>query len=137
MFDLCINHVFIFNLIVNGALIVNQECDVLPPLPGSLFGGNTTLATRIMAASFGQIKEFNPDVEDWDDYKERMDFFFLANGIKEANQMRAVMLSCCGPATYKLFKGLVAPKKPADHTCVELCSLMSNHKKPAPNVIDG
>ena len=67
-----------------------------------------------MAAHYGQISEINPDQDNWDNYVERLNFFFVANGITDANKKRAIMLSSCGAVTYKLFKGLTAPSKTSD-----------------------
>ena len=38
--------------------------------------------------------------------------YFAANKIEDADQQRAILLSVCGPATYRLIQNLVPPKKP-------------------------
>ena len=48
------------------------------------------------------MREFNPAVEDWTSYAERLEFYFAANEVKEAEEQRAVLFSVCGAATYKL-----------------------------------
>ena len=88
-----------------------------------------------MAAHFGQIAEFNPDQDNWNNYVERLNFFFVANGITDANKKIPIMLTSCGAVTYKLFKGLTAPSKTSDVLFDNLCKLMSAHKRPTPNPI--
>ena len=56
-----------------------------------------------MAMVIGQVQEFDTVKEDWLQYVERLEQFFIANGIEEGKK-RAVLLlavvwqllSCCG-----------------------------------------
>ena len=92
--------------------------------------------TRIKkAAHFGQIAEFNPDQNNWDNNVERLNFFFVANGITDANKKRVIMLSSCVAVTYKLFNRLTTPSKTSDVSFDNLCKLMSAHKRTTPNPI--
>ena len=51
-------------------------------------------------ATHGTVGEFNSIREDWVSYIERLDRYFVANGIsEEGNKWRAILLSCCGAAT--------------------------------------
>ena len=50
-----------------------------------------------MAAS--GFAEFDESMEYWLSYTERMQQYFVTNGVKE-DQQRATLLSTCGPATY-------------------------------------
>lgn len=62
-------------------------------------------------ATFGRIEEFSGDKDaSWDEYSERLECFFEANGIDAAEKKRAVLLSVCGAATYSMLRSLVAPK---------------------------
>ena len=61
-----------------------------------------------MAAS--SFAEFDESKEDWLSYTERMQQYFVVNGVREDGQ-RTTLLSTCGPATYQLIKDLVAPEK--------------------------
>ena len=73
------------------------------------------MATKIkIAAHFGQIAEFNLDQDNWDNYVRKLNFFFVADGITDANKKRAIMLSTCSAIAYKLFKGLTAPSKTSE-----------------------
>ena len=89
------------------------------------------LATR-MAAVFGQVNPFDGEKEEWPQYVERLDCFFVANGITEAVKKRAILLTVVGPATYKLLRNLVAPAKPDEKTYKELVEVVKEHQNPKP-----
>ena len=63
------------------------------------------------------IKEFDPEKEDWRDYVEQVEQYFIAHGLsgeeKEPTR-RALLLSGVGSSTYVTLKSLLAPVKPAD-----------------------
>ena len=89
------------------------------------------MTTRIkIAAHFGQIAEFNLDQDNWDNYVEQLNFFFVADGITDANKKRAITLSSCCAVTYNLFKGSTAPSKTSEVSFDNLCKLMIGHKRP-------
>ena len=73
--------------------------------------------------------------EDWSLYVERMEHFFLANGITETDKKRAVFLSVVGLSAYRIIRNLVAPKKPGEKSYVELIAALSAHFKPTPSEI--
>ena len=62
-------------------------------------------------ATHGKIEEFDPSHETWATYAERLEFYFIKNGIDDPVKKRAVLLTVRGPATYKLIRNLSAPKK--------------------------
>ena len=82
----------------------------------------------------GKVGEFNETKESWEAYVERLELYFVANDIDQAEKKRAVFLTVCGPATYKLVRNLVAPKKPAEVSYAELVALVKEHLTPAPTV---
>ncbi len=86
-------------------------------------------------AMHGTIGQFDSAVEDWTGYTKRLEQYFLANGIEDAAKCRAILLSVCGPSTYKLIRSLVAPDKLADRTFKELVDLLASHYTPKPSVI--
>jgi len=64
------------------------------------------------------------------------DSFFLANEIDKAEKKElflAVFLSVIGPATYKLFRNLLALAKPGDKAYSNLVTVLSAHYSPAPS----
>ena len=86
-------------------------------------------------AALGKISEFQPSVEDWLQYVERLEFFFVANGITSDDKRRATFLAVIGPTTYKLLRSMLAPVKPADRSFEELVKVLSDHYSPKPSEI--
>lgn len=41
---------------------------------------------------------------------ERIELFFIANGVTDEANKKAMLLSCYGIATYRIFRGTTAPK---------------------------
>ena len=52
----------------------------------------------------GHLLEFKLDKDNWNNYIEQMEFFFIANSIDDDNKKKAMLLSSCGSDTFKLFK---------------------------------
>ena len=85
-------------------------------------------------ATHGKIGEFDPTQESWDMYIERLELYFVANGVTEAERKRAVLLTVSGPSTYKLIRNLTAPEKPAEVAYSEIVALVKAHHTPKPSV---
>ena len=64
-----------------------------------------------MSGTLGRVEEFDGNRNDWPEYVERVEHFFLANGIDSAEKKRAVFLSVIGPSTYKTLRNLVSPRE--------------------------
>ena len=75
------------------------------------FCSNVKLATRM--ANIGKIEEFQTG-DDWEVYKECLQQYLKANGIKDAERV-AVFLTVIGNPLYKLLRNLTSPDKPADN----------------------
>ena len=87
---------------------------------------DTLLATRM--PSFGRLNEFGLERgEDWSQYIERMEHYFVANDINDAEKKKAILLSACGGATYKLMCDLLAPAKPGEKTFNDLKDAVQTH----------
>ena len=84
-------------------------------------------------ATHSRLREFNPAVEDWISYAERLEFYFTANEVQEADKQRAVLFSVCGAATYKLIKNLLASAKPSDTSFKDIVKLLTEHYQPKPS----
>ena len=86
-------------------------------------------------AVHGNLGVFDRDLEDWASYCERMEQYFIANGISNADRKRAILLSVCGPATFKLIRSLIAPDKPSDKSFEQIVKAVSDHLCPKPSSI--
>ena len=75
--------------------------------------------------------------DSWELYIERLNFYFEANGITSSEDdlkiRRAILLSSVGKKTYKLISDLLAPEKPGEKSCEELCTLVKSHFNPKPS----
>ena len=104
-------------------------------------GGRDEIQTYAGAAQWnsvnnsiiGNLSGFRLEKDYWNNYIEQMDFFFQANGIKDGNKKKTILLSSCGSNTYKLFKSLAAPTLLTSTSYEDLKHLMSEHKHPKPN----
>ena len=66
-------------------------------------------------ASFGRISKFDKTKEDWTQYIERVDNYFVANNIVDEQKKKCIkVLSVVSPASCKLVRSLVAPQKPSE-----------------------
>lgn len=87
-----------------------------------------------MASNFGKVEEFFSE-NDWTEYTERLEQYFLANDVVDGAKKRAILLSSVGSKTYGLLRSLVAPKKPADKSFDDLVKTMKDHQNPKPSEI--
>ena len=87
------------------------------------------------AGTIGQLEQFKPGTDDWEQYQERLDQYFVANGIEGEDKKRAVLLTVMGSQAYALLSNLVAPAKPGEKSYAELKKAMLDHLKPKPLVI--
>ena len=90
------------------------------------------LASLEGMAMHGSIGEFDRTQEDWVSYCERLEQYFVANDVKNADKQRAILLSVCGASTYQLIRNLVAPNKPTEKTFAEIVKLVKDHHTPPP-----
>lgn len=85
-----------------------------------------------MAAVYGSVGEYVEGAEEWPLYVERMEQFFIANGVSEEGKRHAIFLSTIGPKTYKLLTTLVAPNKPSELKYKLLTATLQKHLCPQP-----
>jgi len=53
-------------------------------------------------AAHGKLEEFNCRQEDWESYEERLQQYFVANGVEDADKRHAILLSACGQQTFAI-----------------------------------
>ena len=87
-------------------------------------------------ATHGIAEKFDVEgKEDFDEYMERMEFYFAANKITTNNEKKATFLSCVGKESYHLIRGLCLPGKVSEKTLSEITELLKKHLHPEPNII--
>nr|XP_034833643.1 uncharacterized protein K02A2.6-like [Maniola hyperantus] len=84
------------------------------------------------AVKFG---EFNPKIDIWDNYIDRLKFCFEANGIMLDGAKRANFFTVCGAEVFETFLALITPRKASDVTFVEIEAILTKHYSPKPNEI--
>ncbi|KAG0444011.1 hypothetical protein HPB47_014286, partial [Ixodes persulcatus] len=72
--------------------------------------------------------------EDWNEYVEVLDQYFIANQLQEA-RLRAVFLSNYGRATNSLLRRLLVPRKPSEVSHGEWSAVLTVSYLPRPSVI--
>ena len=77
----------------------------------------------------GRIEEFDGS-GDWSHYVERIENFFVANGIEGDEKQRAVFLSVIGAPTYRILRNLLTQDKPSDKPYKDLLAALSQHFHP-------
>ena len=89
-----------------------------------------------MATSYGKLDEFDPALcEDWTQYIERMEYYFLANGITSANKQRTLLISAMRAKAYKALRNLITPHNPSDKSFKQFVEVMTKHFCPLPSEI--
>ena len=86
-------------------------------------------------AAHGKLEQFHVGQDDWESYEERLQQYFVANDIKEAEKQRAILLSSCGQSTYKVIRNLVAPRKPAECDYAVILEHLKRYYSPKPSII--
>ena len=85
--------------------------------------------------TIGHVDAFQIGADDWEQYTERLEQYFVANGINDAGKKLAVFLTVIGSKAYSLLSDLLAPVKPATKTYDELVEVLKLHLRPKPVVI--
>ena len=73
--------------------------------------------------------------EEWPSYVERLQFYLAANDVDGDRKKRAILLSCCGSATYSLFRSLVVRSKPDEVSLQAIIDKVNAHYNPRPSAI--
>ena len=80
-----------------------------------------------MAALFGTIEQFDSNESSFEQYVERLEFYFEANEVQQENKKKAVFLSVVGPAHFSLLRDLIAPETTNKKTYSELVDTLKRH----------
>ena len=89
----------------------------------------------MVRGNFGKLCDYDNNKEDRQSYVKRLELFFTANYVVDAQKRRAILLTSRGIETYRLFKGFIAPAKPLEKTFDVVVTLMANHENPKRNPI--
>ena len=88
-----------------------------------------------MTAVHSSLAAFDSGLEDWTEYIECLQFYFDANGISDTVKQRVVLLSCCGPSTFRLLHSSVLSIPLTKLSFKDLVATMKAHQELKPSVI--
>ena len=89
-----------------------------------------------MATSLiGNIEHFDAKTDDWNEYIERVEQFYIANDITDDTKKVALLLTIIGSETYGLLRNILFPDKPSTKTFEALTKTLKLHLNPKPIVI--
>ena len=81
--------------------------------------------------SLGKIEEFVPDSTNIDRYLERLEQYFVANGVPadsaESHKRRATLISVIGAKAYDVLSDLCSPSTPSQKTYAQLGTILKDH----------
>ena len=83
----------------------------------------------------GSLEKFDLQVDNWCAYVERVEQYFIANGIDNEDKKRGILLTVIGSETYSLLRNLISPTKPAEKSFAQLVDTLKAHLNPTPIVI--
>ena len=96
-----------------------------------------------MAALVGSLGAFDPSLETFTAYVERLEQFYIANDIRQCaadakeavkkaadKKKVAVIISVIGSKTYNTLRDLCSPLVPKEKSFSEICELLKLHYKP-------
>ena len=85
-------------------------------------GDTTPSMTTVHMGLHGTAPVFDSIQEEWPEYAERLNSYFLANDLKDPVKKQAILVNAVGPKTYRLIKTLCFKllEKPQDHSFEEI-----------------
>ena len=95
-----------------------------------------TAATPVVSGLHGVVLPFDGNQEEWVEYAERLESYFIANDIiTDTAKRRSILLNGVGPSTYRLIKTLALPGSTNDFKFEELVDMVKTHFNPKPSPI--
>ena len=86
-------------------------------------------------ALLGTVDKFNLHEDNWLEYVERVQQFFVANDIVSDDKKRGVLLTVIGSEAYSLLRNLLLPLKPSKISFTQIVQVLKDHLNPKPIVI--
>ena len=90
-------------------------------LSDSKMSTTPTIQTAVPCTPFHQ---FRPDLERWEEYRDRMEVWFRVNGISDASKKKDWFITLVGSSTFSLLKNLVSPKNLISDSSITFESLI-------------
>ena len=87
-----------------------------------------------MSKYLGSIEPFNIQDDNWDEYWETLEQYFLVNDIDD-KKLTAIFITLIGKEAFSLIRSLVSPKRPSEMKIEDLNKILRNHLQPTPILI--
>ena len=84
---------------------------------------------------FGGVEPFDLRNGNFAEYLERLEQYFIANGVDNNERKAAIFITMIGKETCSLLRSLVSPDKPPNKTYTQLTDILANHLTPKTIVI--
>ena len=94
-----------------------------------------TVSVPTVTGLHGVVTPYDGNQEEWIEYAERLENYFIANELEDVAKRRAILLNGVGAPTYRLIKTLALPGTPKDLTFEEIVERVRNHFNPKPSPI--
>ena len=83
----------------------------------------------------GTLREFDVNKESIDDFRQRFEFYCLANNIRDGdeaqrNRKKALFLTLVGQATFAKLRDLASPREIMDISLDDIMELLKAHYRP-------
>ena len=88
-----------------------------------------------MPATQGAISQFDAKVEDFASYIERLNYYFIANDVTTDQKKKSILLTVCGPTTFKLIRNLADAHQLEAKPYEEIVKMVKDHCDPKPSCI--
>ena len=85
--------------------------------------------------SIGRLDAFNQASDSLTAYVERVQLYFVANGLEKHNKQVAAFRTAVGKGTYQLLRNLVTPELPKNKSFNDIVALLKAHFEPKPLII--
>ena len=86
-------------------------------------------------ATHGTLASFDPSKEDWSSYVLRLKYYFQANGVTDTEKKKSILLTACGPATFRRIGSLLTAARLETIGYAELVEEVKKFYDPKPSTI--
>ncbi|XP_053968869.1 uncharacterized protein LOC128870291 [Anastrepha ludens] len=91
---------------------------------------DSKMVTPVTMLQTTNIPEFNPNVESWNVWKERLEIHFCEVNCTDDNVRKSILLKSIGAVPYKVLHSLCSPATPVSKSFKELCEILDTQYTP-------
>ncbi|XP_054732479.1 uncharacterized protein LOC129240599 [Anastrepha obliqua] len=91
---------------------------------------DSKMVTPVTMLQTTNVPEFNPNVESWNVWKERLEIHFCEVNCTDDNVRKSILLKSIGAVPYKVLHSLCSPATPVSKSFKELCEILDTQYTP-------